>query len=69
MSKPMINGDHTFRTTESFDGMIRGNVIVKAGANVDFSGMVGGDLIIERGATVKLSGMIGGQIVNDGKLL
>ena len=69
MSKPMINGDHTFRATEAFDGMIRGNAIVKTGANIDFSGMVGGDLIIERGATVKLSGMVGGQIVNEGKLL
>jgi hypothetical protein len=67
--KPMIYGDHTFRTTEVFDGMIGGNAIVMTGANVDLSGMIEGDLIIEQGATVKLSGMIGGQISNKGKLI
>lgn len=68
MPQPMIKGDHTFRDSGRFAGMISGNAVVTSGVTLALSGMIGGDLTIERGARVHLTGMVGGDVLGEGEL-
>ena len=63
---PMIAGDHTFRESGAFHGMIAGSATFPAGVHVDLHGMVARDLIVRTGGSVRLHGMVAGRVLEEG---
>lgn len=53
-------------TSGKFSGMIKGDALVPAGADLNVSGMIHGDLYIEARARAHVSGMVSGKIIDQG---
>lgn len=50
-------------------GQVEGNIVVKAGVNLQIHGMVAGDVILEKDSEVYVHGVVTGNFVNNGGLL
>ncbi|MBC1231505.1 hypothetical protein [Listeria booriae] len=54
--------DTVLNHDETIKGMVRGNLIISAGAEVIVRGMVAGNIIVKEGGKLKLYGMCTGNI-------
>jgi|HubBroStandDraft_1064217.scaffolds.fasta_scaffold498159_2 cytoskeletal protein CcmA (bactofilin family) len=54
----VVGGDLTVSSDLTLRGVIRGNVIVKGGVQLNFHGVINGSLTIEPGATAYVNGVI-----------
>jgi cytoskeletal protein CcmA (bactofilin family) len=64
-----IQGDFEVTEDLQLNGMIIGNVIVKAGVSFHLNGTVSHDLIVESGAIAIVNGMVSGNVSNLGGTL
>lgn len=63
-----IEGDLTVKGRYALYGMVTGDILVTAGAELELRGMCCGDMRVEPGGAAEINGMVQGNVLNFGSV-